>query len=709
MGGANVAADDLGCAIAVGPNGDICTAGSFYGGADFDPGTASFTLTSASSDQSNVFVSQLDAAGNFAWACRLGGTDRCYSYGVAVSPDGSIYATGSFYGTADFDPGPGTFNLSAGSSGYSDIFVSKLLPNHTPVDIGLSPAIIPEFSPSGTVVGQLSTSDPDADDAFNYELLDTAGGRFRLTGSQVRVADGSLLSRGLATSHNVTVRVCDYFGGAYVKTLTIDVGEAATRSSVGDRVWNDLNGNGLQDPGEPGVAAAVIEVFSTADGTIGNADDLSWGLTSTESSGEYALGGLAEGIDYYLLFHEPDGYSFAAKDAAQTNARDSDADAGGRTAVFRLAPGEDRADLDAGLVGASQDFGFAMQFGPGKASEASPPSTTVDAAGNVYVAGGFAGTSDFDPRPRAYYLTTSTGWEDVFVAKYSSGGALWWARRMGGTNADGAEDIAVSADGSVYTTGHFDGTADFDPGPGTFYLSSPGTSPAAFVAKLDCAGNLDWAWRIGGASDASGTSIVASPDGSIYVAGTFEFTADFDPGPGVFNLYQRRRFGRVHCQVQQRRRVDLGSSFGRSRLGFGVWHRFGRRWQRLCQRFVHVEGRLRSGAADILPLVGWRPLRLRYLHLQVGFDGASRLGSQHRRHGHRTCQRYCSGRRWLRLYCGGVRGHRGFRSQRRRVQSCHAGSWDTFVVELDAAGDFAWASGIGGNGRRPWLRHRRRP
>ena len=54
------------------------------------------------------------------------------------------------------------------------------------------------------------------------------------------------------------------------------------------------------------------------------------------------------------------------------------------------------------------------------------------------------------------------GTQDAFVAKLDSSGRLVWADDMGGTGDDVANAIAVAADGSVYTTGYFQGTADFD-------------------------------------------------------------------------------------------------------------------------------------------------------------------------------------------------------------------------------------------------------
>ena len=71
-----------------------------------------------------MFVSKLDSAGAFVWAKQLGGTDSDQANSVAVDSSGNVYTTGSFSGTADFDPGAGTTNLT--SAGSSDVFVSKL-------------------------------------------------------------------------------------------------------------------------------------------------------------------------------------------------------------------------------------------------------------------------------------------------------------------------------------------------------------------------------------------------------------------------------------------------------------------------------------------------------------------------------------------------------------------------------------------------------
>ena len=52
-------------------------------------------------------------------------------------------------------------------------------------------------------------------------------------------------------------------------------------------VWNDLNGDGVRAVGEPGVAGAVVEIYSLTDATIGNGDDVLQGTTITAANGQY--------------------------------------------------------------------------------------------------------------------------------------------------------------------------------------------------------------------------------------------------------------------------------------------------------------------------------------------------------------------------------------------------------------------------------------
>src|SRR6185436_9655371 len=89
---------------------------------------------------------------------------------------------------------------------------------------------------------------------------------------------------------------------------------------------------------------------------------------------------------------------------------------------------------------------------------------------------------------------------------FSQNPILNWAKQMGGTTNDQAFAMAVDASGNVYLTGSFTGTADFDPGAGTFNLVSAGTFDV-FVVKLNSSGDLLWAKSMGGSGSDVGNSI----------------------------------------------------------------------------------------------------------------------------------------------------------------------------------------------------------
>ena len=102
---------------------NVYAIGYFSGTVDFDPSGSSYPLTS--SGGGDMFIWKLDATGNLIWAKRIGGTSGELGQDLALDSSGNLYATGSFYGTVDFDPGPTTASLSA--SGFNDdIFILKL-------------------------------------------------------------------------------------------------------------------------------------------------------------------------------------------------------------------------------------------------------------------------------------------------------------------------------------------------------------------------------------------------------------------------------------------------------------------------------------------------------------------------------------------------------------------------------------------------------
>ncbi|TPG66713.1 T9SS C-terminal target domain-containing protein [Hymenobacter nivis] len=145
--------------------------------------------------------------------------------------------------------------------------------------------------------------------------------------------------------------------------------------------------------------------------------------------------------------------------------------------------------------------------------------TATDDAGNVYLAGNFAGTVSFG----SFALTNATadGRRDAFVAKWSPAtGAFLWAQRAGGPGDDGATALAVSG-GNVYVAGSFGGpTAAF--GALTLANADPsGATRDVFVAELAAdTGAFAWAQPAGGPADDYATALAAAGP-RVYVAGAF--------------------------------------------------------------------------------------------------------------------------------------------------------------------------------------------
>jgi gliding motility-associated-like protein/uncharacterized delta-60 repeat protein len=154
-------------------------------------------------------------------------------------------------------------------------------------------------------------------------------------------------------------------------------------------------------------------------------------------------------------------------------------------------------------------------------------STAIDDNGNMYVTGSFTGTTDFDPGAATVDIT-SAGNLDVFVLKLSPAGALLWAHRIGSTGNDVGYSIDVDANGNVYTTGVFEFSVDFDPGPATASRSG-----RVFTQKLDTDGNFIWVSVTSGTNTQTEGWSVIDASGNIYRAGHFTGSVDFDPGAGT--------------------------------------------------------------------------------------------------------------------------------------------------------------------------------
>lgn len=162
-------------------------------------------------------------------------------------------------------------------------------------------------------------------------------------------------------------------------------------------------------------------------------------------------------------------------------------------------------------------------------------SLDVNANSDVFITGIFSGTVDFNPGAGTNMISSVNAGSDIFVCKLDASGSFIWADAMGGPGEDYGTSVKAGSDGSVYTTGSFTSTADFDPAASVLNLIAVADSDI-FVSKLDASGMLVWARQMGGAGSDIANSVSLDPYGNIYTTGTFNTTADFDPGAGTYNL-----------------------------------------------------------------------------------------------------------------------------------------------------------------------------
>ena len=208
-------------------------------------------------------------------------------------------------------------------------------------------------------------------------------------------------------------------------------------------------------------------------------------------------------------------------------------------ALYPLVPSPaGRSFAPAGLITAGK--GWTKTWGG--AGDERVNRTAVDAAGNVYVVGEFAGTVDFDPSPaKTRFYTSYNNTLDAFISKFDANGSLLWAKTWGGSKRDVAYGVGLDSAGNAYVVGPFMDTVDFNPDPvSTDWHTSNGISGTIyqnniFLSKFAADGTYQWvrtwgpSYVPGAAGGAEGYTVAV--DGNyLYVVGDFSGgTTDFNP------------------------------------------------------------------------------------------------------------------------------------------------------------------------------------
>lgn len=409
--------NDYGNAVAVDASGNVYTTGGFNGvTTDFDPGPGVFTLFAYGAD--DIFVSKLDASGDFVWAVAIGAIALDNGYSIAVDAASNVYVTGYFSGTVDFDPNnAAVFNLTTNANS-SGIFVLKLNSSGNFV-------WAKAMDGSGNDRGHSLVLDASANvyitGTFSGTVdFDPGPGVFNLTG----IGNGMFVSKLDASGNFIWAKA---LGG------------------VGQSIALDASGNILTT----GVFQSTAD-FDPDAGTFnltaaGNYDAF---VSKLDNAGNFlwakAMGGTS--------LEQP--YSIAADAAGNVYSCGlfwftADFDPG--AAVFNItSPGG--PDVYVSKLNSSGDFVWAKTMGGTGYDEGR--SLTLDAQGNVYIAGYFNATADFDPNAGIFNIN-SNGGDDIFLCKLDNAGNLGWAKQAGDSLNDVANSVALSAAGNLHIAGYF--------------------------------------------------------------------------------------------------------------------------------------------------------------------------------------------------------------------------------------------------------------
>jgi len=463
---------------------------------------------------------------NLVWVKSIGGLSEQEGAEVAVDLSGNVFTIGSFRGTIDFDPGPGVKNLTP--NGDFDVFITKFDAAGNLIwarnmgglmrDTGQSIAI--DSAGNVYTVGELGVSGD----------FDPGPGTYTLTGLGCEAFISKLDSMGNFiwaksiggpnTQSARSVRL-DNAGNIYMMGFFEDTADF----DPGPAVYN-FSSNGS------------LDIYISK---LTNTGDLIWAKQLGGVGTEYT-GGIAvdKASNVYVIGSFPNTVDF---------------DPG--VSVYNLSS-VGQSDIFISKIDSSGNFIWAVSMG--SYNNESPGSIAVDDAENVYCTGSFSNNADFDPGTGTYFLTSTSWDEDIFVNKLDSSGGFVWAKNFGGMGPDGGYGIALDSSGNIYTTGHFNYIADFDPGPGVYNISC-GTGWTSYLNKLDPSGSNLWAIPFSAFYCGSVTTDLA---GNIYATGGLLDSADFDPGPSVFEVVTAGSFDVYVLKLNEATITGIGEKINRS-------------------------------------------------------------------------------------------------------------------------------------------------
>ena len=423
---------------------------------------------------------------NHVWSKRFGNADDQVASRVAADTAGNVIVAGYFRGAVDFGGGDLT------SAGSEDIFIAKFDPDggylwskrfgaaDNQYAFGLAVDLSGNVIVTGEFIGSVDFGGGDLTSAGVYDIFvakfDPDGGYLW----SKRFGDD-----GLQFSHAVDVDASgnpiaagdffgtvDFGGGVLSSALTVDV-FAAKFTAGGSYLWSKDFG----DPDYQYARGVAVDASGNVIITGPFAGSVNFGGDVLTSAGQY---------DVYVAKFDPDGMHLWSKRFGDLNSQVANAvavDAAGNVVVA----GDFAGAMDFGggaLTSAGNTDIFIAKLDPngahlwskrfGDSSNQTPCDVAVDASGNAILAGQFSGMVNFGGR-----TLTSAGGKDIFIARFGPDGIHIQSARFGDGDDQGASGVAFDAAGNTIVTGQFSGVVNFGGGA----LTSAG-SKDVFLAKL---------------------------------------------------------------------------------------------------------------------------------------------------------------------------------------------------------------------------------
>ena len=431
----------------------------------------------------------------FKYASAIGGYWNLHNTGIVVDAKKNSYISGYFYGTVDFNPGAGVYNLT--SNGSYDACLFKL-----------------DSSGNFVWAKQIGST---ADDRALSIAIDAAANVYT-TGYYAGPVDfdpgiGTDIQPSYLYVPNIYVLKLDSAGNYSWAKVFIGSGNGSGDFAQGAAIALDKSNNVYTAGFFQGTFDFNPDQFATF--SIASNGDKDAYISKLDAAGNFVWAKRIGNSNYNVIT------AIALDTAANVYTKGSyyglaDMDPGpGITNVTYAYPNTWAVTK----LNSNGDFIYSRLLAGDNSNN--PHTIAVDKAGNFFHVGYFHDVTDFNPDAATFNLTpNSTSYYDIFIVKFDKNGNFLWAKKFGAALNDQANAIAIDKDDNLFITGYG-------------YLQT-----GIFVSKLTNDGLNYSTTVLSGTTGANGVGYALATDNSnnVYVTGNFQLTVDFDPGPNIYNL-----------------------------------------------------------------------------------------------------------------------------------------------------------------------------